>query len=69
MKKSLRDRQIEAEQRATDYHFRAIDAEASGNMAKAEKLRDKCQFWRDRMNLLIGNGNGVRDLNASSGWR
>ena len=60
-KKTLSERQIEAEQRAENAHFDAIDAEQSGDSAKAEKFRAKAQYWRDRMNLLLGNGNGIKD--------
>jgi hypothetical protein len=63
--KSKHERAIDAEQRATDWHFKAITAEGDGDAAKAERMREKAQFWRDRMNLLIGNGNGIRDLNAA----
>ena len=55
MAKSLRERQIEAEQRCGRYLADANEAEERGQLAKAEKLRAKQQFWLDRMNKLLGN--------------
>jgi hypothetical protein len=56
MAKSLRERQIDAEQRCGRYLADANEAEERGDWVKAEKLRAKQQFWLDRMNLLSGCG-------------
>jgi hypothetical protein len=55
MAKSLRERQIDAEQRCGRYLADANEAEERGDWVKAEKLRAKQQFWLDRMNKLLGN--------------
>ncbi len=54
-KKTLRERQIEAEVRGSTYLANANEAAASGHHAKAERLYEKSQFWLDRYNLLAGN--------------
>lgn len=55
-KKSLYERQIDAETRANQYLGDANEAAESGQHEKAEKLYAKSQFWLDRMNLLNGDG-------------
>ena len=55
-KKSLKERQIEAETRANQYLADANEAAESGKSAKAETLYSKSQFWLDRMNNLNGDG-------------
>lgn len=55
MARSLKDRQIEAEQRASAYLADANEASERGQATKAERLYAKSQFWLDRMNLLCGD--------------
>ncbi|PZU95544.1 MAG: hypothetical protein DI527_00620 [Chelatococcus sp.] len=55
-KTSLRDRIVDADTRASMFLADANEADERGNRAKAEKLYEKSQFWRDRYNLLTGNG-------------
>lgn len=55
-KKSLHERQIEAEALAARYLGDANEAAERGQHEKAEKLYAKSQFWLDRMNLLNGDG-------------
>ena len=55
-KKSLRERQTDAETRASQYLADANEAAESGQSAKAEMLYSKSQFWLDRMNNLNGDG-------------
>ena len=55
-KRSLRERQIDAETRASRYLADANEAAESGKAEKAERLYGKSQFWLDRMNLLNGDG-------------
>lgn len=55
MAKSKHERAIEAEQRASKYLADANEASEKGQKAKAGRLYEKCQFWLDRMNKLLGN--------------
>jgi hypothetical protein len=55
-KKTVQERAIDAEQRASRYLADANEASESGRMEKAEKLFAKSQYWMDRMNLLSGDG-------------
>jgi len=56
MRKPLQDRITDAEQRCGCYLAAANEASERGQTEKAEKLFAKSQFWRDRMNLLSGDG-------------
>jgi hypothetical protein len=56
MAKSLRERQIDAEERCNRYLADANELEERGQWEKAKPLRAKQQFWLDRMNLLCGDG-------------
>ena len=55
-KKLLKDRQLDAEVRGSQWLADGNEARESGNMAKAEKCYAKSQFWLDRYNLLAGKG-------------
>lgn len=54
-KRTLEDRKIDAETRGNMYLAEANEATERGDIAKAEKLYDKGQFWLDRYNRLAGN--------------
>lgn len=54
--KSIRERALDAETRASAYLADANEAIERGQSDKAEKLYAKSQFWLDRMNLLNGDG-------------
>lgn len=54
-KRPLRERLLEAEERGSRYLADANEAQEKGQLAKAEKLYAKGQFWLDRYNLLAGN--------------
>ena len=54
-RKTVRERAIEAEVRASQYLADANEALEAGRKEKAEKLFAKSQFWLDRMNLLSGD--------------
>lgn len=56
MTRSLQDRITDAEQRCGRYLADANEAEECGKWEKAAKLRQKQQYWLDRMNLLSGDG-------------
>jgi hypothetical protein len=55
-KKSVHDRALDAEHRASAYLADANEAAERGNVEKAEKLYAKSQYWLDRMNVLNGDG-------------
>jgi uncharacterized protein HemY len=54
-KKSLHERTLDAEHRASAYLGDANEASERGDHEKAERLYSKCQFWLDRYNKLAGN--------------
>ncbi len=54
-KKSLKERLLEAEMRGSMYLADANEANEKGDIAKAEKLYEKSQYWLDRYNKLAGN--------------
>ena len=56
MRKTLRERQIDAEALAGRYLADANEASERGQTAKADRLLAKSQYWLDRMNLLCGDG-------------
>lgn len=55
-KKSLRERIQDADVRSGMYLGNANEASEAGNQALADKLYAKSQFWLDRYNHLVGNG-------------
>lgn len=55
-KKTLRERQLDAEQRCSGYLADANEAAERGEQSKADKLYAKSQFWLDRFNLLTNWG-------------
>lgn len=55
-KKTLRERIVDADTRASTYLGDANEAEERGDYALAEKLMGKCQYWLDRYNLLTNQG-------------
>lgn len=55
MKKTLKERIIEADERGSRYLADANEAAERGDHVKAEKLYDKGQYWLDRYNKLAGN--------------
>lgn len=52
----LSERIADADARGSRYLADANEAREAGNVAKAEKLEAKCQFWLDRSNNLRGCG-------------
>lgn len=54
-KKSLQEKIVEAEQRASKWLADANEQSERGNKSKAEELYAKAQFWLDRMNKLRGD--------------
>lgn len=56
MKKTLPERRIHAEEMCGRYLADANEAAERGQHDKAERLYGKSQYWRDRMNLLSGDG-------------
>jgi hypothetical protein len=52
----LRERIADADARGNSYLSSANEAREVGNVAKAEKLEAKGQFWLDRSNRLRGCG-------------
>lgn len=55
MKKTLKERTIEADERGSRYLADANEAAERGDHAEAEKLYEKGQYWLDRYNKLVGN--------------
>lgn len=55
MKKTLKERILEADERGNRYLADANEAAERGDTAKAEKLYAKGQYWLDRYNKLVGN--------------
>jgi hypothetical protein len=53
--KTLSEKVLEADLRASKYLGDANEAAERGNDAKANKLYEKCQFWLDRLNKLNGD--------------
>ena len=51
-KRSIAERIADADARGSSYLAAANEARDKGNVAKAEKLEAKCQFWLDRSNKL-----------------
>lgn len=54
-KKSLQERTLDAEEKASMHLADANEAAEKGNMKLAERLYEKAQFWLDRYNKLSGN--------------
>ncbi|WP_189375209.1 hypothetical protein [Mesorhizobium sp. M4A.F.Ca.ET.020.02.1.1] len=54
--KTLKEKIADAEDRGNRYLADANEAAEQGNMAKANKLYDKGQYWLDRANALQGWG-------------
>jgi deferrochelatase/peroxidase EfeB len=57
-KKSLHERIVDAEARATSALANYNESVERGNMRAAQKWWDKAQFWLDRANTLTGRGAG-----------
>lgn len=56
-KRPLSERIADADARASMYLGNANEAEERGDFARAERLREKCQFWMDRYTLLTNQDN------------
>lgn len=54
-KRTLQERILDADTLCNRYLADANQARETGNLKKAQKLDEKCQFWKDRYNLLAGN--------------
>lgn len=54
-KKTLSERIADADMRGSKYLADANEAAERGDHVKAEKLYEKCQYWLDRVNKLLGN--------------
>jgi hypothetical protein len=54
----LRKQIARADELGSRYLGNANEAREGGNIAKAEKLEAKCQYWLDRSHVLRGNGPG-----------
>lgn len=50
--KTLEERRLEAETRASQWLADGNAAREAGDMVKAEQCYTKSQFWLDRLNLL-----------------
>lgn len=57
----LREQIARADELGSRYLGNANEAREVGNIAKAEKLEAKCQYWLDRSNVLRGNGPGANN--------
>ena len=55
-KRTLQERIIYANTMGCQHLGNANEAAEKGNQAKADKLYAKAQFWLDRYNLLVGDG-------------
>lgn len=53
-KRSLEDRIIDADTRASQWLADANEARGCGAIARAIECESKSQFWRDRYNYLTG---------------
>lgn len=53
--KTLQEKILDADERASRYLADGNEASESGKAAKAERLYEKSQYWRDRYNKLAGN--------------
>ena len=54
MAKTLQEKIVEAEQRASFYLAEGNEAEEKGRSQKAEQLYEKGQRWLDKLNKLQG---------------
>lgn len=57
-KRSRKELLLYAESRAATYLADANEAKERGDVERAESLYGKSQFWHDRMNRYLGNGDG-----------
>ena len=53
-KKTLQERKVDADVRASSWLADGNEAAERGDMARAEECWAKSQFWLDRYNLLAG---------------
>jgi hypothetical protein len=49
---------LKFEQKAARWLHEANLAAEAGDKERAEKLYAKCQYWLDKMNVALGNGDG-----------
>ena len=54
-KKTVKERRLDAEVRASQWLADGNEASERGDKVKAEACYEKSQFWLDRANLLAGN--------------
>ena len=54
--RKLREQIARADELGSRYLGNANEARERGDIAEAEKLEAKCQFWLDRSNVLRGCG-------------
>lgn len=55
-KKPLSERIADADALASRWLADGNEAAERGDMTKAERCYEKSQYWKDRYNLLTGNG-------------
>ena len=49
---------------AEEWTFKGNNASDKGDHDKAERHYQKAQVWMDRMNVLLGNGDGCQGLRS-----